>query len=290
MRQGVDYSRNPADWDAFCDALLARGRDFVGRYLPWDLVYAPRDKRVLTTRECEAMARHGIEIFAWWENSPSHVGYKTERRALDGYNAGAEDARRAGDMMTHFGQPERPVYFCVDTDAHYTQVTPYFEGVLSVLPLSQVGVYGGYSVVHGLCKARLAQYACQTQAWMYGRGWSPYAQLRQWTVSKPGYPGYIEGVQCDGLDAMVDDFGQWTYGETYEEDDDMYSDTDRTRDAYTAKRVLATSFDVKILEAKHQGDAAEVLYLEKLKARDVRNEEIRLGLRSGKIDETPVER
>jgi hypothetical protein len=34
----------------------------------------------------------------------------------------------------------------------------------------------------------------------------------------------------------------------------------------------------------------EVLYLEKLKARDVRNEEIRLGIRTGEIDETPVER
>lgn len=253
---GVDYSRNPKNWDTFCATLKSRGYTFVGRYLPWDLAYAPRDKRALTIPECEAMTRHGIRIFAWWENSPDHIGAHTERRAWDGYVAGAEDARRARYMMEYFGQSSKPIYFCVDVDTTAARVTPYFEGVCSVLPVAQVGVYGGYAVVHGLRKSGLADYACQTEAWKYNYGWSPYAQLRQWTVHGPGV---INGVGCDGLDAYAEDFGQWMYGKkglTMADIEKIMAKLEAMQ-ADIDKSQVAQSFRMNVALAKDFGTEAE---------------------------------
>ena len=68
----------------------------------------------------------------------------------------------------------------------------------------------------------------------------------------------------------------------------MYTDKDRERDAYTAVRVLGTNFDVKILDAEFKGRPEWAEYYRKVKARDVRNERIALGLLQGAPDTTEI--
>lgn len=113
-------------------------------------------------------------------------------------------------------------------------------------------------------------------------------ELKLWTHEEIAWP---RGRKPDPTKPWKTDVAPLVYAAWNNvEEDDMYSDADRDRDNYTAVRVLATSFDVKILEAKQAGDAAEVDYLERLKKRDVRNERIRRGILKGEIDEMPVER
>jgi hypothetical protein len=230
MRLGVDYSERAPSWPAFARALVSSGRTFVGRYLADPLPYWEKnDKRVLTIEEAEALAAEDVSIFVWWENSPGHVAADTEWRATRGFEAGAYDARKAVEELTRFGVPGAVIYFTIDKDCDPLSTIPYFQGARSVLPQSQMAAYGGYRQIKALFDhGGLITYACQTEAWsrflpdgrMSGKGelhWDPRAQLRQWTVTRPGYPGTIGGLACDGLDALVEDFGQWIYGE----EDDM---------------------------------------------------------------------
>jgi hypothetical protein len=271
IRRGVDYSNPAADWPAFARALVSSGRTFVGRYLPYTLEYAPHDPRcLLTVREAEALAADGIDVFCWWENSPTHAGTRTERRATEGRSAGEEDAILAQAMMQYFGQPEAPIFFTVDADVDAPSVGPYFEGALSVVGFDRMGSYGGYRVTKWLLDHGLVKYACQTEAWsrllpdgrMSSKGvltWDPRAQLRQWTVTRPGYPGLIGGIDCDGLDAMAEDFGQWRYGQTRPEEGDDMIDRDREALYRSTVRTLGTNYDVAYLKAKEQGATPEQL-------------------------------
>lgn len=233
MRLGVDYSTRAADWPAFARALVCSGRTFVGRYLAYDTSRIRSDRRALTIGEAEALAAAEIDIFCWWENSPTHVASRTERRATEGRAAGEEDAILAAAMMQYFGQPEAPIYFTVDADVRPEQVTAYFEGARSVVGLARMGSYGGYAVTKWLLDKQLVRFACQTEAWsrfdsagrLSGAGnltWDPRAQLRQWTTTKPGYPGRVGGLDCDGLEARALDFGQWRYGEGEEMTGEQY--------------------------------------------------------------------
>lgn len=281
MRMGVDYSERAADWPAFARALVSQGRTFVGRYLAHDPDHIASDTRAFTIAEAEALAGAGVDIFCWWENSPRHIGSETEQRALAGYDAGSEDAQLARDMMEYFGQPTRPVYFTVDTDTAADACRAYFNGVLSILPRSRAGVYGGYRVVHGLFQMDLVSYACQTEAWSYLNGtrqppvWDPRAQLHQWTVPGHGtYAGSIGGIACDGLEALTDDFGQWRYGvvEAPEGDEDM-NDKDREALYRSTVRTLGTHFDVAFLKAKADGaTSVELAELEATRERDLAHE------------------
>ena len=268
MKLGVDYSERSSNWPAFARALVANRRTFVGRYLATDLAYMPKDRRVLTKPEAEALAAAGVDVFVWWENSPNHVGSHTEQRVLDGYNAGADDARSAAAMMEYFGQPHRPVFFCVDYDLTPDACRAYFNGVLSVLPVERVGVYGGYYVVKGLFNMGLVKYAAQTEAWSYTQGtrnpptWEPRAQLHQWCVPGHGtYGGNIGGIECDGLEAHAEDFGQWRYGVTVapETGDDEMTAQEHEALCRTTVRVLGTHFDVAYLRAKADGGTPEEL-------------------------------
>lgn len=234
MQIGVDYSDQSANWASFARSLLDTGRSFVGRYLPYDLSRSSpsKDPRVLTVQEAEILASFGIDIFMWWEDSPTHRRVDTENRATDGRSAGIEDAILAHAMMQHFGQPEAPIFFTVDTDTDISQIAPYFEGAKAVVGYDRMGAYGGYFVIKGLFDKGLIKYACQTEAWsrfdsnwnMVSTGnpiWDPRAQLRQWVKTYPGYAGWIGGIECDGLDAVASDFGQWRYGREYAEMNDI---------------------------------------------------------------------
>lgn len=187
---GVDYpwsKPTPA-------ALRAAGVSFALRYLSTD------QSKNLTRTEADQLAAQGIWSGVVWET--------TAGRALAGYAAGAADAKEALKQATACGMPgDRPIYFAVDTDTSWAKVLPYFQGIRSVLPLQQVGVYGGIRIVQGAADSGLVAWYWQTLAWSGGR-WDPRAHIRQ--------VGYITvgKVQCDKNVTDLIDFGQWQPGRT----------------------------------------------------------------------------
>ncbi|MFD9124366.1 glycoside hydrolase domain-containing protein [Kitasatospora sp. NPDC059571] len=194
MTLGVDYPwahPSPA-------ALQAAGVGFAMRYLSHD------DSKDLHRGEADALAAVGIWCGAIWET--------TEAPALAGRAAGAADAREALAQAQACGKPDgRPIYFAVDTDTTWDQVAPYFQGVRDVLPLAEVGAYGGLRIIQGAAASGLVSWFWQAEAWS-GGDWDPHAHIRQaGTIT-------IGGVTCDQNTAMNSDYGQWMPGQTPEED------------------------------------------------------------------------
>lgn len=187
---GVDYPwTHPAP-----SALQAAGVGFALRYLSTD-----PDKN-LTRAEADALAEAGIWSGVVWET--------TTGRALAGQAAGASDARAALRQANDCGMPDgRPIYFAVDTDTTWPNVEPYFRGVREVLTASQIGVYGGITVVAGAADSGLVTWFWQASAWSYAK-WEPRAHVRQLGSITIG------GVECDRNEAQTADYGQWMPGRT----------------------------------------------------------------------------
>jgi hypothetical protein len=146
-RYGVDYSMTNVDWPVFFGQLKASGRDFIGRYLPWK----GAAWRQVTTTELEAATAAGVDYFFWFEDSNDHF------RARDGFAVGAADAREALRGLASLGLPTTtPVYYTVDfPTSDGGEIDAYFRGIASVVPASQIGVYGNYTTIdwlyeHGL--------------------------------------------------------------------------------------------------------------------------------------------
>lgn len=187
---GVDYPwSHPAP-----AALRAAGVGFAMRYLSND------SSKNLSLAEANALAAQGIWSGVVWET--------TATRALAGRAAGATDARAALAQAQACGMPDgRPIYFAVDTDTTWSQVAPYFQGIRDVLPLGQVGVYGGIRIIQGAASSGLVSWYWQAEAWSGGR-WDPHAHIRQAGSLTVG------GVSCDRNTSMFADFGQWMPGRT----------------------------------------------------------------------------
>ena len=194
-RYGVDYSTiNNVDWPVFFAELKATGRDFIGRYLP---VEGAMWRRV-TTAELDAATAAGIDYFFWFENS-------TALRCLEGFEAGVEDAEEALSALAGLDLPATtPVYYTVDMDlGSGSAIDAYFQGINSVVPVYQVGVYGNYTAVDWVYRHGLATYFCQTNAWSDARGWHPGAQMHQDVTQHT-----IGGIYVDRLTVTAADFGQ----------------------------------------------------------------------------------
>ena len=194
-RYGVDYSTiNNVDWPVYFAELKASGRDFIGRYLP---VEGAMWRRV-TTPELDAATATGLDYFFWFENSAT-------LRALDGFDAGAADAQEALSALASLDLPATtPVYYTVDMNlGDGSRIDAYFQGIKSVVPVSQVGVYGNYTAVDWVYQHGLATYFCQTNAWSDPRGWHPQAQMHQDVTQH-----MIGGVYVDRLSVTAADFGQ----------------------------------------------------------------------------------
>lgn len=187
---GVDYPwQHPSP-----AALKAAGVGFAMRYLSND------ETKNLSRPEADALAAAGIWSGVVWET--------TAGRALEGYTAGAKDATEALKQATACGMPAgRPVYFAVDTDTTWGKVSPYFQGVRSVLPQQQVGVYGGIRIIQAAAASGLTAWYWQAEAWSGGQ-WDSHAHIRQAGTITVG------GVECDHNTSMTDDFGQWMPGRT----------------------------------------------------------------------------
>lgn len=194
-RYGVDYSMTNVDWPAFFQKLKASGRDFVGRYLPW----RGAAWRQVTKAELAAATAAGVDYFFWFEDSDNHFS------ARNGFAQGVADAQEALRSLESLGVPaDTPVYYTVDFPAaDGSEIDAYFRGIVSVVPVSQVGVYGNYTAIDWLHQQRLATYFCQSNAWPQAEGWHPVAQMRQDVRSL-----WIGGVHCDRLTVTAADFGQ----------------------------------------------------------------------------------
>ena len=195
-RYGVDYSMTDVDWPTYFAALKASGRDFIGRYLPWK----GSAWRQVTSAELKAAADAGVDYLFWFEDSDNHF------RARDGgFAAGAADGQQALLSLASLSLPATtPVYFTVDFPcSDGSQIDAYFQGVNSVLPVSQIGAYGNYTTIDWLYQHGLATYFCESDAWPEPQGWHPQAQMHQYTNSY-----HIGGVSVDRLTVTAADFGQ----------------------------------------------------------------------------------
>ena len=192
VTEGVDYAwarPDPA-------GLYAAGKRFASRYLSYD-----RTGKNLSADEAERLAAAGLAVVCNWE---WHAG-----DARNGYDAGRTYAQEAVRQAAVCGMPAgRPIYFSVDYDPAgvYGPIDAYFNGIASVLPVEQIGAYGGYDTINHLLGAGLIRWAWQTFAWSGGR-WHPGAHVQQ----------YRNGVVVAGGDldldrGMVADFGQWIPG------------------------------------------------------------------------------
>lgn len=189
-RWGVDYAfghPHPA-------ALHAAGVTFAVRYLGGE---AAKD---LTRVEAENLSHAGIDLALVWEGSGT--------RALAGYDAGAQDARRAAAQAKAIGQPNgRPIYFACDFDAagegKVSPVLEYLRGAVHAIGWHRVGLYAGIGPIEAAYNEHRCKFLWQTLAWSHGQ-WSPHAQLQQRVNGRR-----VDGVDVDLDKAVAADFGQF---------------------------------------------------------------------------------
>lgn len=152
--RGVDYSMaRPGG-----SAIRGNGYSFVCRYL------SDYSGKNLSSDELNDLRANGLAVVLVWET--------TADRALDGYNAGQQDASAAQEQASALGAPgSAPIYFAVDFDAmpnELSTVNDYLRGAASVIGVERVGVYGGYSAVKSAFDNGTATFGWQACAWSYG--------------------------------------------------------------------------------------------------------------------------
>lgn len=189
--EGVDFSAGNPSASAFKSA----GKHFVCRYLSHD------PAKNLTPNEAEKWSQAGIKIVVVWETSA--------QRALEGHNAGVEDAKVADSQLRGCGGAGHPIYFAADWDVTTAQkpaVIAYLKGAASVLGKGRVGLYGGYWAVKAAADAEACKYFWQTYAWSGGNR-HPQAQLYQYSNDHS-----LAGTNVDFDKALKPDYGQWSVG------------------------------------------------------------------------------
>lgn len=193
MTFGVDYAWGRPG----IGALKTAGVRFAARYLSHDSTGKNLDRA-----EAEQLSAAGIWILVVWES--------TANRALDGYDAGAQDARDAEAQARACGMPPgRPVFFACDFDAgpgDRAAINAYLDGAASVLGKGRVGLYGGYYPIKWAFDGGHITWGWQTYAWSGGQ-WDHRAQLHQYSNDH-----IIGGVGLDFDTALTGDYGQWQVG------------------------------------------------------------------------------
>lgn len=156
MAKGLDYS-----WARPGGARIKNaGFQFVVRYIP----YPGNGGKGLERPELDDLRANGIAVAVVYESWAA--------RALEGREAGKQDARTSQDQINRIGlDNDMPVYFAVDFDANEFQqgaIDEYLRGAAEILGIDRVGVYAGYHVIKR-CKANgTASYLWQTYAWSGG--------------------------------------------------------------------------------------------------------------------------
>jgi hypothetical protein len=191
VRNGVDFAgSSPGP-----DALKAAGNSFVVRY-----VSAPGSWKNITRNEAQTLQAAGIDIILVFESYAN--------RMLGGNSAGVEDAYTAIATATAAGAPaDFFCYFACDFDASASDqpaINAYLDGAASIMGLSRVGFYGGYTPLKGVLDAGKASKGWQTYAWSRGQ-FDLRATLYQ----------YQNGATINGASVDLDygygsDLGQWS--------------------------------------------------------------------------------
>lgn len=209
-RLGLDYAGGRPD----PEAIRAAGFDFVVRYLSDGGPGLPG--KLLTPDEADALRAAGVDIVSNWET--------TADRMRAGYDAGVYDATAArAQVLTCGGRPDRPIYFSADWDAapeDQTAIDDYLRGAASVLGAHNVGIYGGYWPASRALNDGVAEWEWQTDAWSGGQ-----ADDRRKMHQRIG-TAVVDGVQCDINEALADDFGQWSYGEEPDTEEENMADVE----------------------------------------------------------------
>lgn len=179
-------------------AIKQAGGGFVCRYLTDGGSGLPGKQ--LQGWEVGDMHANGVQIVANFET--------TADRALDGWQAGHDDAVYSDNYTRGVGLAGTPIYFSVDFDVSPGQqnaINAYFQGAAAAIGVGRVGGYSGYWTIKRLFDAGLITYGWQTSAWS-GGNLDPRAHIFQ--DANAGY-AWISGVQCDIDQSLKDDFGQF---------------------------------------------------------------------------------
>lgn len=145
-----------ADYTAARDPAQLKAAGFAGavRYIaPPDRKY---DWKRVTPGERDSLLGAGMLLWLVFESYAA--------RALEGAQAGVDDAKTAAQAARSLGCPDDvPVFLACDTDATADQARPYFAGAASVRPC--LGGYGGRKVTAPLLADGTIRFAWQTCAW-----------------------------------------------------------------------------------------------------------------------------
>lgn len=177
--QGCDYSF----WRATSASDLS-GYDFVCRYL------SGGSSKDLTHAEAVQLTSWNKLIVANWESSGQGGDHAQ----------GVADATAALAEATACGMPAgKPIYFSIDADVSPSSTDDYRNGVLSVLPGTQVGIYGSAAVVQHW-RANGVAYGWRTMS----TDWSGGSSTQDCHLVQSGGNNNV-----DFDTALVSDFGGW---------------------------------------------------------------------------------
>lgn len=178
--QMIDY----AWWRPSSQADL-QGAAVVARYLSND------SSKNLTHAEMQTLTSWGVSVVCNWESTGQGGNYAQ----------GVADAQTAKAQAAAAGKPAgRPIIFSIDVDVTPSSTDAYREGVCSVIPAAEVGVYGSAAV-------------CQRWA-ANGCPWN-WRTMSNWTggMSTSGCKIAQENIgpggNFDYSILLTDDVGQW---------------------------------------------------------------------------------
>lgn len=183
---GIDATSSPNT-----SALKSAGVKFVCRY--GSISNSSTQFKLGSLSEFQTLSAAGIAIVANFEWT-----------GVVGQENGAQDAQVALQQFTSWGMPSgRPIYFSVDEDVTGASVASYFKSIATVLPVSQIGVYGSAQVCQYLKANNLVNWTWQTYAWSNGV-WNSNNNLEQYQNDQN-----VGGESVDYNRSVTLDFGQW---------------------------------------------------------------------------------
>lgn len=199
---GLDTSQRPTA--AGYASIAAQGYRFMGRYLEISPATAGEwggKVYYLTASELAGARQAGVELFLIFEWCDGRAHPETS------FDAGARDAGIALRALGRLGlPPDTPVYYSLDAVPRATtaQVTAYFRGICSVVPVEAIGCYGSQAQLLALRDAGLITYLWYA-TWMDGNnleptGWGATMYQRCWVIQRGG-------VWCDQNWRLSEDIG-----------------------------------------------------------------------------------
>lgn len=196
--EGVDYSSARPGGAVLRNA----GKSFAVRYLG-------SDGRCLTHSERDDLLANNVAIatvFEW--DTGDYKG---------GFEAGKNNANFALWWHQYLGiAQDRPIYFAIDQSVPTSELhlmDQYFQGIQSVLPLSRIGVYGGYYTLQRAELMGYGTYYWQALAWSTDFNVRPPRFLHFPARHMFQWGGGDLNGSVDFNTAYGEDFGQWPLGD-----------------------------------------------------------------------------